>query len=191
MNSSGGDEKVVNGVPFSNGFNVQDRYKAWTLDLIKKDLEATSFPFAVCMENFQHDMNIGGVIRNGNAFNAKETFYISPTRKWDRRGTQGAHHYILVTQLPDFAALAALKEKYTLIGVDCVEGSIPMETFDWPDNTLMIFGEEGLGLTEETKKLCEHIVHISMYGSIRSFNAACASGIAMYDYVNKFKAKNK
>lgn len=185
------NSSVEENPPPTKGWNVIDRYKAWTLDLIKKDLKATAHPFAVCMENFQHDMNVGCGLRNSNAFNAKECFYLSSSRKWDRRGSVGVQNYSLMTQLPNYEALAALKEKYTLIGVDCVEGSIPMESFEWPDNTLMIFGEEGLGLTEGTKQLCEKIVHISMFGSVRSFNAGVASGIAMYDWVNKYKAKNK
>lgn len=173
----------------SKQYNVQDRYKAWTLDLIKKDLQATAHPFAVCMENFQHDFNIGTVIRNANAFNAKETFYLSKSRKYNRVGAVGTYHYTLVHHLSDYEALAALKEKYTLIGVDCVPGSVPMESFEWPENPLMIFGEEGLGLTEGTKSLCEKIIHITQYGSVRSFNAACASMAAMYDWATKHNRK--
>jgi tRNA (guanosine-2'-O-)-methyltransferase len=59
--------------------------------------------------------------------------------------------------------------------------------FEWPEKTLMMFGEEQRGLSEEALALADHVVYIPMRGSVRSFNVGTASGIAMYDYSMKVK----
>jgi tRNA G18 (ribose-2'-O)-methylase SpoU len=166
--------------------NVIDFYKGWKLEDIKLDLERKRFDYAVLMEQFQGDFNIGTVIRNANIFAAKEVFYIGKKR-WDRRGAVGSHHYTSLKYLASYDDLVALKEQYVFIGMDNVVGSVPMESFEWPKNSLMIFGEESTGITQEVLALCDKVVAITQYGSVRSLNAAVASGISMYDYTNKLR----
>ena len=170
--------------------NIIDKYKfdrltKWTTELIKKDLQQNSFPIAVLMENFAGDFNIGTVIRNANAFNAKEVFYLG-NKHYDRRGTVGTHHYTEVKHLPSIEALTLLKEHYTLVGLEnSVAGAVSLDKFEWPSNSLLIIGEEGVGITSDTLALCDHFVYIPQYGSVRSLNAGVASGIALNDFVTK------
>lgn len=167
--------------------NVADRYKGWQEDLIKEDLKKNSFPFACLMESWQGDFNIGTMVRNANAFGASEVFYIGKKR-WDRRGSVGTYKYTNVNFLESIEALKKLKEKYVFIGIDNLPGAVPIGPFNWQKNTLFIFGEEGVGLTPEIVELCEAMVEIPMWGSVRSLNAGTSSGIVMYDYVNKMTA---
>jgi tRNA G18 (ribose-2'-O)-methylase SpoU len=165
--------------------NTIDKYFGWTKEMINADLRQNAHPFAVLFEQIRGDFNIGTGIRNSNAFNALEVFYYGPRKKFDRRGAVGTYHYVDLKYLPTIEDVKKLKEKYTFVGVDCIPGSIPMESFVWPKNTLMCFGEEGSGLSKEIIELCDVIVHITQYGSVRSLNVGTASGIAMYDFVNK------
>jgi len=175
--------------------NIIDKYKwdrltKWTTELIKEDLQKTAFPFAVLMENFLGDFNIGTVVRNANAFNAKEVYYLG-NKHYDRRGTVGTHHYTNVNHVRDTEGLKALKEKYTFVGVEnSVAGAMPLADFQWPDRTLIIIGEEGVGITAETLALCDHFVYIPQFGSVRSLNAGVASGIVMNDLVTKIGSNN-
>lgn len=175
--------------------NVIDKYKwdrltKWTTELVKEDLQKTAFPYAVLMENFLGDFNIGTVIRNANAFNAKEVFYLG-NKHYDRRGTVGTHHYTNVNHLLSTESLRLLKERYTFVGVEnSVAGAMPVAEFKWPNNTLLIIGEEGVGITPETMALCDHFVYIPQFGSVRSLNAGVASGIVMNDLVTKIGAAN-
>lgn len=166
--------------------NTIDKYSGWTTDLINQDLRKSAHPFSVLLEQIHGDFNIGTGIRNANAFNAFEVFYYGPKKKFDRRGAVGTYHYVDLKYLPTLEDVKKLKEKYTFVGIDCVPGSVAMESFFWPENTLMCFGEEGTGLSKETMELCDVIVHITQYGSVRSLNVGTASGIAMYDFVTKF-----
>ena len=164
--------------------NIIDFYRDWKLEDIKIDLDRKCFPYSVLMEQWQGDFNIGGLVRNANAFAAKEVFYIGK-KKWDRRGAVGTHHYTAVKYLDSYDCISSLKKEYILIGIDNVEGSVPMESFNWPDNSLMIFGEESFGITKDVLAMCDKIVGITQFGSVRSLNAAVASGITMFDYTNK------
>lgn len=164
-------------------YNVADHFKDKTAEEIKQTLQATANPFAVCFEHVIGDFNMGTGIRNANAFNAKEVFYVG-TKKWDRRSAVGVHNYTEVQWISDIEDFKKLKDRYVIVGIDNVPGSVPISTYSFPENTLMVFGEEGAGLTPEMQSLCKDIVYIEMFGSVRSLNCGTASGIAMYQYIN-------
>lgn len=166
--------------------NVEDRFKGKSNEEIRETLQQTANPFAVCFEHWIGDFNMGTGIRNANAFNAKEVFYIGDKR-WDRRAAVGVHNYTDVQWVPTVNDFLSLKDRYTFIGVDNVPGSVPLYNFQWPRNAIMIFGEEGVGLTPEMQKRCDAIVAIEMFGSVRSLNCGVASGIVMFDYLCKWR----
>lgn len=165
-------------------YNVADHLKDKSVEEIKEILRNTAHSFTVCMENFIGDFNIGTLIRNANAFNCMEVFYIG-NKKFDKRGAVGVYNYTPVTWLSSIDELISLQEKYTIVGIDNIPGSVPMKTYQWQPNTLMVFGEEGVGLTPAMQAFCKDIVAIEMYGSVRSLNCGTASGIVMYDFVSK------
>ena len=165
--------------------NVLDHFKGMSVEDIKSNLADTASPFAVCMENWIGDFNFGTLVRNANAFNAKEVFYIGD-KKWDRRSSVGVYNYTDVNWLSTIEDFIKLKEKYTIIGIDNIPGkSIPISTYNYPLPCLLVFGSEGTGLTETMQSLCKDILHIDMIGSVRSLNCGTASGIAMYDLIGK------
>jgi len=180
-------DKTINQERWSSWrYNVVDEFKGKTQEEIKTSLELTRNPFAVLMEHWKGDFNIGTLIRNSNAFNANEVFYVGKKR-YDRRGAVGTHHYIDLKYIDDFEDLWKLKERYTFVCLDNnIDGVVSMEKFEWPENALMIFGEEGEGVTPEMLELADYAVSITQYGSVRSMNVGTTSGIAMYDYMKKY-----
>jgi len=166
--------------------NVAPHFKEKTDEEIKAELAATAHPFAVCFEHWQGDFNMGSGIRNANAFNAKEVFYLGD-RKWDRRSAVGVYNYTNVQWLPTIEEFIKLQEKYVIVGIDNVPGSVSLSTYRWQPNTLMVFGEEGVGLSKPMQAFCRDIVEIEMYGSVRSLNCGVASGILMHDYIRQLK----
>lgn len=168
--------------------NVADRFKPFPDEEVRKTLAKEAFPFAVCFEHWIGDFNMGTGIRNANAFGAREVFYLGD-KKWDRRAAVGVHNYTNVQWLPTIDDLVKLQEKYVIVGIDNVPGSCAIRHYHWPQNTLMVFGEEGVGLTPAMQSFCRDVVEIPMYGSVRSLNCGVASGIVMYDYTEKFDAK--
>lgn len=166
--------------------NVVNKYKDKSEEEIKADLQMKAHPFAVCMENFIGDFNIATTFRNANAFNAKEVFYIGD-KKIDRRGMCGIHNYTEITWLPTVNDLLALQDRYVFIGADNIPGAVPLNSYQWQPNSLIVFGSEEVGLTPYMQSLCKDMVYIEQFGSVRSLNVGTASGIFMNDFVSKFR----
>jgi len=172
--------------------NVKDEFKNLSVKEIQEVLQKTCFDYAVLMEHWNGDFNISTMIRNANAFNAKEVFYIGKKR-WDRRGAVGTHHYTPLNHIEALEDVLALKERYTFVSFDNnVEKCdiMNLNDFDWnclEKPPLMIFGEEGEGVTSTLLEWSDYVVEIPQYGSVRSLNVGTSSGIVMYDYVNKIR----
>jgi tRNA G18 (ribose-2'-O)-methylase SpoU len=171
---------------FSWQYNVKDEFKNLSQEDIVSRLEETKQPFAVLMSHLSGDFNIATVIRNANAFNAKCVYYFGQ-KKYDRRGAVGTYKYLQVSYLNNIDDITALKEKYSFVCMENCPGSVSLTTFDWklPKMPLIIIGEEHYGIPKEVIELADVMVEIPSFGSVRSMNAGCASGIAMYDFVMK------
>jgi tRNA G18 (ribose-2'-O)-methylase SpoU len=169
--------------------NVVDRYRYWTREAIVADLDAHRHPFHVAIENWQHDFNIGAVVRNANAFLAAEV-HIVGNRRWNRRGAMVTDRYQHIRQHDDIDALTtwAGSQSLPLVGIDNLPGSADISTADLPRECVLLFGQEGPGLSAAARDACSAVLHIPQYGSTRSINAGVASGIAMYEWVRRHTA---
>ena len=172
--------------------NVVDKYRYWRLEAIVEDLDQHRHPFHVAIENWQHDLNIGSVVRTANAFLAEEV-HIVGNRKWNRRGAMVTDRYQHVRHHPLLADLASYAEERSLpvIGIDNLPGSVPLETYDLPAGCILLFGQEGPGLTEEAHKICADVLSIAQFGSTRSINASAAAAIAMHAWIRRHTFQQK
>ncbi|MGA4668991.1 TrmH family RNA methyltransferase [Propionibacteriaceae bacterium Y1923] len=163
--------------------NVVDRYRYWRLDQIVADLDTTRHGVHVAIQNWEHDFNIGSIVRTANAFNAAGV-HIVGRRRWNRRGAMVTDRYLHVHHHPDEAALCAwLDERgIPLVGVDNLPGSVPLETAVLPESVCLVFGSEGPGLTDEMVAAATMLVAITQYGSTRSINAGAAAAITLYHW---------
>jgi tRNA G18 (ribose-2'-O)-methylase SpoU len=166
--------------------NVVDRYRYWTLEAIKADLDTHRHPLHVAIQNWEHDFNIGSIVRTANAFNGAGV-HIVGRRRWNRRGAMVTDRYLNVFHHPDADSLAqwATECGVTLIGVDNLDGSVPLETAELPRDCCLVFGSEGPGLTDDMVAVCAKLVAITQYGSTRSINAGAAAAIAMYHWAQQ------
>jgi len=171
---------------YSWSYNVQDHLKGFTTDEIKNHLKNTAMPFSILLESWVSDLNISSAIRNANGFNAKQIYYIG-NKKFNRRGLQGVANYSDVNWISTLDEVIRLKDQYRFVGCDNIKGSVPLTTYTWKPNSLIVMGCEGTGLTPTIQGLCDDMVAIPMMGSVRSFNCSSASAIVMYDYVSKYK----
>jgi tRNA G18 (ribose-2'-O)-methylase SpoU len=166
--------------------NVVDAYKFWRHEAILADLDARRHPFHVAIENFQHDLNIGSVVRSANAFLAAEV-HIVGLRRWNRRGAMVTDRYQHVRHHGDVAALAtwAAARDLPLLGVDNLPGSVALDGFALPRACVLLFGQEGPGLSPSAREHCAAVLHIRQFGSTRSINAGAAAAIAMHEWVRR------
>jgi len=166
--------------------NVLDHYRYWTREAIVADLDTRRHPFHVAIENWQHDFNIGTVVRNANAFLAAEVHIIGK-RRWNRRGAMVTDRYQHIRHhgtVEEFATWAD-GQGVPVIGIDILPGSLALETASLPRNCVLVFGQEGPGLSPEMQHHCSVVYSIAQYGSTRSINAGVASGIAMHTWTRE------
>lgn len=164
--------------------NVVDRYRYWTVDAIVAELDTHRHGFSVAIENWQHDMNIGSIVRTANAFLA-ETVHIVGRRRWNKRGAMVTDRYQHVVHHDTIDALVAFAREHgrPIIAVDNVPGSIEVSEFAFPERCILLFGQEGPGLTSEALAAADAVVEIRQFGSTRSLNAGAAAAIVMHEWV--------
>lgn len=166
--------------------NVVDVYRYWRREAIVADLDSRRHSFHVAIENFQHDHNIGTVVRTANAF-AAAAVHIVGRRRWNRRGAMVTDRYQHVHHHGDVGALAtfAAEQGLTVVAVDNTPGAVPLESADLPRECVLLFGQEGPGLSAEAKEAASLVVSIAQFGSTRSINAGVAAGIVMHSWIRQ------
>jgi tRNA G18 (ribose-2'-O)-methylase SpoU len=166
--------------------NVVDRYRYWTMEAIVADLDARRHGFHVAIENWQHDFNIGTIVRTANAFLAKEV-HIVGNRRWNRRGAMVTDRYQHIRHHATAADLAEYlhEQGAVLLGIDNLPGSHPIETFELPQKCCLLFGQEGPGLSDGAREVCDGTFSIAQFGSTRSINASAAAAIAMHTWIRE------
>lgn len=164
--------------------NVIDLYRYWTMAAIIADLDEHRHDLHIAIENWGHDLNIGSVVRTANAFAVKEVHIIG-RKRWNRRGAmvtdryQHVRHHESAQAFEVWARGAGLQ----IIGIDNIDGSIPIEGYQFPRNAVLVFGQEKAGLTPEAQEISTDVLHITQFGSTRSINAGAAAAIAMHSWI--------
>lgn len=162
--------------------NVVDHYRYWSMEAIVADLDSKRHGFHVAIENWQHDLNIGSIVRTANAFLAKEVHIIG-NKRWNRRGAMVTDRYQHVTHHPDVASFLEYIGKLPVIAIDNVPGCSKLEEFELPKECVFLFGQEGPGLSQEALDSASAVLEISQFGSTRSINASAAAAITMHSWV--------
>ncbi|MFC1470466.1 TrmH family RNA methyltransferase [Rhodococcus qingshengii] len=166
--------------------NVLDEYRYWTREAIVENIDSRRHTMHVAIENFAHDANIGTVVRTANAF-AAAAVHIVGRRRWNRRGAMVTDRYQHIVHHADIGELVeyARENSLTIVAVDNTPGSVPLETASLPRECILLFGQEGPGVTDHAKEVASMTVSIAQFGSTRSINAGVAAGIAMHAWVRE------
>ena len=164
--------------------NVVDKYRYWSVDAIVRDLDSKRHGFHVAIENWQHDLNIGSIVRSANAFLA-HTVHIVGRRRWNKRGAMVTDRYQHVLHHPtiDDLVVYAREHALPLVAIDNVAGSTPLEATTLPKECIILFGQEGPGLSPEALAAADMAVEITQFGSTRSLNASAAAAIVMHQWI--------
>ncbi|OJX64145.1 MAG: rRNA methyltransferase [Micrococcales bacterium 73-13] len=166
--------------------NVVDRYRYWRVEAIVAELDARRHALHVAIENWQHDLNIGSIVRTANAFNAAAVHVVG-RRRWNRRGAMVTDRYLSIEHhetVGDLAAWARAR-RLPIVAVDNLPGAVPVQRAELPAACVLLFGQEGPGLTPEALAAADLRVEIPQFGSTRSINAAAAAAIAMHEWVRR------
>ncbi|MEP7205006.1 MAG: TrmH family RNA methyltransferase [Candidatus Saccharibacteria bacterium] len=166
--------------------NVLDRFRYLTVEAIKAELDTTRIGLQVAIENWQHDLNIGTIVRTANAFNVSVVHVIG-RRHWNRRGAMVTDRYLNIEHhatVEDFVARMAQLNK-TIIAVDNLPGALNLSDTTLPTDCVLVFGGEGPGLSQSMVAAAKMMVKIEQFGSTRSVNVGVASGIVIYGWLQQ------
>jgi tRNA G18 (ribose-2'-O)-methylase SpoU len=168
--------------------NVVDKYRYWSMEAIVADLDSNRHNFHVAIENWQHDLNIGSIVRTANAFLAKQVHIIG-NKRWNRRGAmvtdryQHILHHPTVEEFVAWSKTANDGKEMPIIAIDNVPGCKQLETYKLPETCVLLFGQEGPGLSDAAIAASKDVVEITQFGSTRSINASAAAAITMHQWV--------
>lgn len=164
--------------------NVTDEFRGMPVDAIKTTLDGRRQPLQIAVENLTRDFNMGTIVRNANAFNV-QTIHVVGRRQWNKRGAMATDKYMNIVYHESVADFVAAMQDVHIIGIDNIDGSVPLASTTLPRDAVLVFGSEGDGLSDEMARECEQIVAIEQFGSTRSVNVGVASGIAMYSWLQQ------
>ena len=166
--------------------NVVDAYRYLRREAIVADIDTRRHALHIAIENFENDANIGTVVRTANAF-AVDTVHIVGRRRWNRRGAVVTDRYqhLLHHDTTDSVVAWAVGHGLTVVAIDNTPGSVPLETVELPKRCLLLFGQEGPGVTAAAQAAAVMTCSIAQFGSTRSINAGVAAGIAMHAWIRQ------
>lgn len=166
--------------------NLVDKYKGQTVESIKHDMATKAFELHIAIENYQHDYNIGTIVRSANAFNVAGVHIIGK-RHWNRRGAMATEKYLQLYEHPTVDSFVQWSHEHNqiIIGIDNIPGSVPLSSGKLPKDAVLVFGQEGPGLSDEMQAHCTQIIAIEQFGSTRSVNVGVAAGIVLYEWVRR------
>lgn len=169
--------------------NVLDKFRYWKMEAIVAELDSRRHRFHVAIENWQHDLNIGSIVRTANAFLAAEVHIIG-NKRWNRRGAmvtdryQHVRHHATVEEFIEWSKTAADDGSILpIIAIDNVPGCKKIERYALPENCVLLFGQEGPGLSDAAIEAADVVLEITQFGSTRSINASAAAAITMHQWV--------
>jgi tRNA G18 (ribose-2'-O)-methylase SpoU len=168
--------------------NVEDKYRYWTVQAIKGELDTSRTDLHVAIENWQHDLNIGTIVRTANAFNVAAVHIIGK-RHWNRRGAMVTDRYLTIVQHATVEDFVQAMNGREIIAIDNFSEAIPLSKVALPKKTVLVFGGEGPGLSKEMRAAASKMVMIEQLGSTRSINVGVAAGIIMYQWLRQHTLK--
>ena len=165
--------------------NLIDEYKGMTNEQVFDELSKKRNELEVAIENVEHDFNIGTVVRNANSFNVNKVHIIGK-KKYNRRGAMCTDKYLEICYHATVEDFLASQQGRELVAIENnTPRALPIGKKKFIQNTTLIFGSEGNGISEELLKHANDVRYIESFGSTRSVNVGVAAGIAMYEWTRQ------
>ena len=164
-----------------------DEYKGLPNEEVLSRLDQKRTSLEIAIENLSHDFNIGTIVRNANAFNVAKV-HILGKRKYNRRGAMVTDKYLHMNHfenVEDFVVDAHARGKIVVAIDNNRPESKPLQGAKLQPNSILVFGSESDGISQELLDLADCCYYIEQLGSTRSINVGCASAVALYEFTRR------
>jgi tRNA (guanosine-2'-O-)-methyltransferase len=168
-----------------------------TQERIKKAKQVLSFrqpDLRVALEEVTNTHNASAVVRTCDAAGIMYVEIISETMEpfpVNRAISTRAEKWLKLNYYTSTSAcLKHLKEEgFTIIATHLSEKAVPYTSLDYTVPTVIVFGNESEGISEEALELSDHIIKIPMVGMVQSLNLSVSVGIILYEAMKQRQEK--
>jgi 23S rRNA (guanosine2251-2'-O)-methyltransferase len=151
--------------------------------------QAEKLPVILLLENIRSMHNVGSVFRTADAFLAEAIYLCGytpcPPHRDIHKTALGATETVEWKYIgSSLEAVKTLKTAgYRIVGVEQVEGSIPLQQFklSTSEKMLLIFGNEVEGVSEGVLATCDACIEIPQSGMKHSLNVSVAAGMVLWE----------
>lgn len=166
--------------------NVIDKFKGRSESEIINELDSEDHGLVIALENTERDFNMGTIVRSANAFGVRQ-IYVIGRRQWNKRGAMMTDKYLHITYLATTEEFIEnmRNEGREIIAIDNIPGSVNMSQTSLSKRVVLVFGQEGPGISAELTDAADQIVAIEQFGSTRSINVGAAATVAMYCWLQQ------
>lgn len=164
--------------------NVTDEFKDWKHDKIIEALDKRQIKLEIAIENTLRDFNMGTIVRSANAFGVR-TVHVIGRRQWNKRGAMATDKYLNVVYYKTPKDFRAYIKDTPLFAIENIKNTKTLAKTTFPKKCILLFGQEGAGISDELLNFADEVIMIEQLGSTRSINVGVAAGIAMYEYLRQ------
>lgn len=169
---------------------ITSEFKYSTVDEILQVAEKKNEPnFILILDGVEDPHNFGSIVRVAECLGV-HGIIISKNRACPVTDTvskvsAGAIEHVKIAKVTNInTEIERLKEKNIWVYA-CELGGEDLDTSDLSGNIAIVMGSEGKGVSSLTRKLCDGVVSMKMYGEVNSLNVSVATGIVLYEAVRK------
>ncbi len=147
----------------------------------------------VILDRLRSVHNVGNILRLADAVNARLVvccgYTATPPHPKLGKSAMGAELVVETVHFPTASeAIASLKaEGYRVIGVETVANATVYSDFKFPEKTCLVFGNEALGLQEESLAACDEFICLPADGVKNSINVSNCAAVVMFSYRQQFR----
>ena len=161
-------------------------------DEIKDELNRLRHPFRIAIMRAKNGFNIGAIVRAAHSFLAREIILVG-SEPWYERAAMGMQKYENIVELPDEAAFLerAAQENWKIVVFEKDVATSGLWSADIPEDAVLVFGNEDVGVSDEVVKAAHSVVGIPMYGINHSYPITIAAGIGMAEWARRYYEKGR
>ena len=153
--------------------------------------EETTFPLSILANNIEIAGNVGSLFRVADALGIEKLYLTgttqTPPKYKIRKAARSADNHIPYSyEESALTVIEQLKENgYTIIALEITNKSKNIRNFrlEKKQKTCLIIGSENTGISAELLTLCDHHIHVSMYGKNSSMNVITSCAIAVHELI--------
>lgn len=165
--------------------------KEWIFGLIykKKDPLNINYKKGVLLDNIQHPENVGFLIRTALGLGIDHIFLLNSVNKYNAKLISSSASYCLSDKVSQIKSIKEINiyNKF-IISTSLASNSKDIRNINKKqigDNWIIIFGNEGNGISQEILKLSNLQVKINMKNNIDSLNVSVSAIILLWEILNK------